>query len=129
MGDAVLTTLSRLPNVRFIITTLGSRGSLLVERAAPGTVVEDRAVLKDLLAQLANELGSSSGGDADGNGNGAEREPDCVTRTGVHIRRGALASTGPLNLAYSAERCGVAANKAAEKAAQRAAAMGADAGP
>lgn len=54
LSDALLVSLTRLPRARFLITTLGARGSVLLERcdASHGAVVESEEELASVLAAL-----------------------------------------------------------------------------
>ncbi|KAG2424569.1 hypothetical protein HXX76_014449 [Chlamydomonas incerta] len=144
LADAVLATAERLPAARWVITTLGSRGSVLLERPAAA-------------AGGAAGHGSGNGnGNGNGGGNGggmrhvalhdvleAELEPRlralvaeveaeavCVAETGVVIGAGHTASTdGFVQLRYSAPRDRAQeAAAAAAVAAERAAALNADSG-
>lgn len=89
--DAVLETARRLPNARFVITTLGKRGSvMLVRHPQPHTAASSGAaagaaagVPVKSLSQVASELEAELEA---GGGQGAGEEVDCVSRTGVGIR-------------------------------------------
>ncbi|KAG2448408.1 hypothetical protein HYH02_006300 [Chlamydomonas schloesseri] len=134
LADAVLATAERLPAARWVVTTMGTRGSVLLERPP------------------------AANGNGNGNGNGAggalrhvalhdvmeseleprlralvaevEAEAVCVAETGQVIGAGHTASTdGYVQLKYSAPRDRAQeAAAAAAVAAERAAALNADSG-
>lgn len=79
--DAVLETARRLPNARFVITTLGKRGSVMLVRHVAASTAESVPVMS--LSQVASELDAELEA---GGGQGAGEEVDCVSRTGVGIR-------------------------------------------
>lgn len=119
---------SRLPRARWLITTLGSRGSVLLERGEGGAErgEEEEAVLDDLVGELLAEASSSSVGSRE-----EQAAPVCcVSASGVPIRACSQASSGaPRRLRLrrgEAETQRVLA--AAAQAAAAAAAANADAG-
>lgn len=87
---------SRLPRARWLITTLGSRGSVLLERpsaggngtaaAAADVPAAEPAVLDELVEQLFSEATSSSSQQSEG--------PACVSASGMAIGAGSQASSG-----------------------------------
>lgn len=95
LGDALLTSLARLPKAKFLITTLGKKGSVLIARsdrqeAAQGTAQEtaQEAVLEDLLDNMLKKVASSSpagNGSGDRNGDGGSKL-GCTARDGTHIK-------------------------------------------
>lgn len=93
MGDAILAAFHRLPEVQWMVTTLGSKGSVLLERVdlAEGSSAEP-AVLEDLLegtfAELSRAGSAHSAAAAQRNGGG---QPACVSGTGVEIWEGGVA--------------------------------------
>lgn len=115
---------SRLPRARWLITTLGSRGSVLLERGEAAEAV-GASGLEDLLPQLFEEAAATQA--AQGTPQSA---PACVSASGVAIHTGGSASTnGVLSLRLQrseAESQRVMA--AAQAAASAAAAANADAG-
>lgn len=89
LGDALHTTLSRLPRVKFVITTLGRRGSVLIARTDSQEATQ-KAVLEDLLHSMLDEVGSSNHA-ADGNGNGrgdgdGSSLLGCTARSGTPVK-------------------------------------------
>lgn len=94
LGDALHTTLARLPKVKFMITTLGKKGSVLIARSdnqktAQETAQEvaQEAVLEDLLHTMLKSVSSNHAGDGNGNGNGDGSRPlGCTARDGTHIK-------------------------------------------
>lgn len=106
VGNALLEMASRLPDVKFIVTTLGSEGSLLFEWKEP----DDEAAAKTAVPveEVIRRLKHNANSGAD----------DTAT---VH-------SSGMLNLASSGEGCAQAARAKAMEAAQAAAISNADSG-
>lgn len=82
--------LVRLPKLKFLITTLGKKGSVLVvptdsQEAAQEAAQE--AVLEDLLHSMLEKVASSScaaDGGMDGSRDGS-RSLGCTARNGTHI--------------------------------------------
>ncbi len=77
----MLVTAERLPNARFVITTLGRRGSIMLSRSVEpggeqGQQQQGGSSLKDVLSGLEEELGRRR----------SSEEVDCISRTGAHIR-------------------------------------------
>ncbi|KAL4458589.1 hypothetical protein ABPG75_013454 [Micractinium tetrahymenae] len=124
LGDALLATFSRMPRARWLITTLGSRGSVLLERADSAEPASE-AVLEDLVSQLLAEAQADAAAAVQ-----QQAAPVCVSASGVAIRAGGQASSGvPRALRLrrgEAETQRVLA--AAAAAAAHAAAANADAG-
>ena len=77
LADALVVTAERLPLARFVITTLGRRGSVMLirEKESPQAGRE----LKEVLSGLEKELGQAP------ELWGSDQEA-CVSRTGVHVR-------------------------------------------
>ena len=128
LGDALVATLSRLPHARWVITTLGSRGSVLLERPQPGLETAAAAAVEPVvLEELVSQLFNQAAADADAGGQGV---PACVSSSGVAIHTGGTASSAAacsLRLQRGeAETQRVA--QAAAQAAAAAAAANADAG-
>ena len=136
LGDALLVTLSRLPHARWLITTLGSRGSVLLERPQPGEETSavaaaaeagDEAAEPLVLEDLVSRLFDRAAAYADAGGQGV---PACVSSSGIAIYTGGAASSGaPRSLRLQrgeAETQRVL--QAAARAAAAAAAANADAG-
>ena len=71
-----------------MVTTLGKRGSILVERSDPREAFKEatkEAVLEDLLTSMMKDVASSSN-IAAGNGNGDGSSPlGCRAKSGVQI--------------------------------------------
>ncbi|EFN54319.1 hypothetical protein CHLNCDRAFT_25015 [Chlorella variabilis] len=80
LGDALVATFSRLPRARWLITTLGSRGSVLLERGEAAEAV-GASGLEDLLPQLFEEAAATQA--AQGTPQSA---PACVSASGVCAR-------------------------------------------
>lgn len=123
VGDAVAATFARLPGAKWVVTTLGARGSVLLER--PGGEAAARtepAGAEDLLQQLFAQ--AERGGDA-------ATAPACVSASGVEVLAGGVATaSAPHRLTLAARGAGGAERvaAAAAAAAQSAAAANADAG-
>lgn len=93
LGDALLTMMSHFPRARMITTTLGSKGSIVVERAEPnGKVVKGSVVLDDFLEDAWSRLKSRTGM------NGVDVLPACVSKNGVEIRSGVMVESGLVEL-------------------------------
>lgn len=111
---------SRLPRTRWLITTLGSRGSVLLERPSSSgngaaAAAAEPVVLDELVEQLFSEAASSSRQEAAG--------PACVSAAGVEVGAGGqAASSGPRSLRL---RRGEAETQRVLQAAQAAAAAAA----
>lgn len=115
---------SRLPRARWLITTLGSRGSVLLERTDSVAGGEAQpAVLDELVERLFSQAASS------GSQPGAAG-PACVSASGVAVHSGSQATSGGVHALQL--RRGAAetqqALQAAAQAAAAAAAANADAG-
>lgn len=120
VGDAIAAVLARLPRVKWMITTLGKRGSVLLERAEGGEAAEEAA--EDVIGRLFEEAAAAE--------EPAAQEPACTSANGVDIYPGNVnTATAPrrLTLKRSAEE-GPAVSAAAAAAASAAAAANADAG-
>ena len=96
LGDAVLTTLARLPRVKFMVTTLGKKGSVLIERTASQTAAQEadeeaaqegvqEAVLENLLHSMLKSVTSNHAGIGSADGDGS-RPLGCTARNGTHIK-------------------------------------------
>lgn len=91
-GDAMIRLLQQLPRVQWIITTLGKKGSVLVEKASPEDAEED-AVLEDMLNKMLTEASSSSSSSSTRSTSGASKHgcvssdsAACTSKTQVQIR-------------------------------------------
>ena len=91
LGDALHTTLARLPRVKFMITTLGKKGSVLIARSDSQTAAHEadqetdqevvqEAVLEDLLNSM---LKKRNGDRIEATVN--SRPLGCTARDGTHI--------------------------------------------
>ncbi len=83
----MLSILQQLPRVKWMITTLGKRGSVLVQKQDTQHQ-QDNAVLEDQLKTMLRQVASSShtkssAGDGAGAGAGAA---DCISQSKTHIR-------------------------------------------
>lgn len=83
LGDALHTTLQRLPNVKWMVTTLGKKGSVLLERC-PDQAGQTEAVVNELLSTMLEEVHSSS---SSNNGNGSSYPLGCTSKNKTHIRQ------------------------------------------
>ena len=101
MGDAMLSTFHRLPAAKWMITTLGARGSVLLERADPldpldpsvaaaaaAARQEPSAALEDLLPGLFEQAAAAAAP------SGAAAEPACRSSEGVDVWEGGVAALG-----------------------------------
>lgn len=81
--------LDQLPRVQWMITTLGKKGSVLVERASSQDAAGE-AVLEDAVnSMLAEAASNSSNGGNDGashNGHGHMSQAACTSKTQAKIR-------------------------------------------
>lgn len=125
LADAVLATFERLPAARWVITTLGTRGAMLLERERrdQGQGQQEASTLEAIIERLQQQLAAAAGGE--GNGDGVS----CVSSSGVRISAGRVASTpAAVGLSYSGSRDPAQVARQAQAAAERAAALNADAG-
>ena len=79
LSDALLVTAERLPRAKFVITTLGRRGSVMLSRdqqQGQQQMTSGRE-LKEILSGLDKELSQASQADQEA----------CVSRTGLKIRQ------------------------------------------
>jgi hypothetical protein len=83
LGDALHTTLQRLPNVKWVVTTLGKKGSVLLEHC-PDHPGQTEAVLNELLSTMLEEVNGSR---SSSNGNGSSCSLGCTSKNKTHIRR------------------------------------------
>lgn len=88
-GDALLSTLQRLPRAGWVVTTLGARGSVFLQRAQqqqPPAVGEAQPQkICDVLAELWES--AESGKELESS---AAAEPACTTPNGMQIRCASL---------------------------------------
>uniref|UniRef100_A0A7R9YT32 Carbohydrate kinase PfkB domain-containing protein n=1 Tax=Chlamydomonas euryale TaxID=1486919 RepID=A0A7R9YT32_9CHLO len=119
-ADAVLSTAQRLPNAKCVISTMGTRGSLMLCREGSSTS-DNTCSIVDVVRQLEVELEKQTA-------NTKQASFDCVSRTGVEIRAGYVTqSPGALPLTFSDSYDAEAARISAEAAASREATFNADA--
>ncbi len=92
LGDAMLSTLQQLPRLKWMITTLGKRGSVLIKRQDPQQYSEE-AVLEDKLNSMLNSLESSSSSSSSSlasssrqGGAAIASAAGCTSQSNVHIR-------------------------------------------
>ena len=94
VGDAILAAFHRLPNARWMATTLGARGSVLLERvdeaAASAAGGPTPAVLNEIMEGLFAQMGSL-GSAAAAAGSEATAQPACVSSSGLAIGEGVVA--------------------------------------
>jgi len=126
LGDALLATALRLPRARLLVTTLGKRGAVALERAAAPAAGAPAAPLEAVLAQLSSQLEAAA---ASSSGAASGGPPDCVASNGVAIRAGPVAAAPAAQaLTFSAGRDARATAAAAAASAGRAAALNAEDG-
>ncbi|GLI60496.1 hypothetical protein VaNZ11_002658, partial [Volvox africanus] len=130
LADAILATAERLPAARWLITTMGTRGAVLLERTPPAGT-DPRTLPEQTLEDILTvELGPQieivrSGAMAAA---ASSLPPACVSASGVRIGAGKVVATeGYVRLAYTSGRDPSQAARQAQAAAQRAAALNADA--
>lgn len=114
LADAVLATFERLPAARWVITTLGTRGAMLLERERrdQGQGQQEASTLEAIIERLQQQLAAAAGGE--GNGDGVS----CVSSSGVRISAGRVASTpAAVGLSYSGSRWGRGGEGAAGRGA------------
>jgi len=93
LGDAMLSTLQQLPRLKWMITTLGKRGSVLINRQDPQQHSEE-AVLEDKLNSMLSSLDSSSSSSSSSSLASSSRQDeaakasaaDCISKSNVYIR-------------------------------------------
>ena len=87
LGDAMICLLQQLPRLQWTITTLGKKGSVLVERAPPQDAA-DTVVLDDTINNMLSEAASSSANGTRGHhsGQGSPRPADCTSKGQTEIR-------------------------------------------
>lgn len=137
LGNAMLTMMARLPNVRFLTTTLGAKGSVLLTR--PEEIEEmgamnEPVVLQDYLDETFDEVSDRLARSRNGQAcfetmtsKPSEPTVDAIGAGNVPIRSGIqISSQGPLRLVTSDSTDSCAVREAAALAAQRAAKNNAD---
>jgi len=82
LGDALHTALQRLPNVKWMVTTLGKKGSVLLERCSDQPA-SDEAILHELLDTMLEEVNSSK---SSGNSNGSSTSLGCTANGSTQIK-------------------------------------------
>lgn len=129
IGDAITSTFSRLPKVKWMITTLGSKGSVLLERQTGsreisgalngGSSSSGEATTTVVTENLINDLFAQASSTESTNNNTA-----CIASTGLEILPGQLAtSSSPCQLTLSRGNEASAQVAAAISAASTAAAI------
>ena len=78
LGDALLGTLHQLPRVVWLMTTLGSKGAVLLQRAPPDEAAAKEAVLEELLSELHSRAEQARPDE--------DASPACASHSGVIIR-------------------------------------------
>ncbi|KXZ55104.1 hypothetical protein GPECTOR_3g258 [Gonium pectorale] len=130
-ADAVLATMERLPRAAWLITTMGTRGALLLERPSPAAVAQAAAAAREatLEAVVSEELAPALAERKAERAAEAAAAAVCVSGSGLAIGAGEVAEAeGWRRLHYSAARDTAQAARQAAAAAERAAALNADAG-
>ncbi|KAK9822288.1 hypothetical protein WJX74_003194 [Apatococcus lobatus] len=117
LADALISLLGLLPRAEWMLTTLGTRGSVLLQRHKQGAEGCEEArlttVMDDLLAAAQGQAIS-------------HQQPGCTSQSGIRIGAGAMKSTeGPMKLLRS-RPWGTQSSAAAKLAAATAAATHAD---
>lgn len=123
MGDAVLSTFARLPHIRWMVTTLGAQGSVMLERDTGLGAEGSAAALEHLLQQGLGGCGAQVP-------HPSSDEVACTSSTGVRVLEGAVMSwPQPMRLLYTpAGGDQAAAGQRRAAAAERAAAADAASG-
>ena len=91
LGDAMLSTLQQLPRLKWMITTLGKPGSVLINRHDPQQHSEE-AVLENKLNSMLSSLDSSSSSSSSLASSSRQDEAakasaaDCISKSNVYIR-------------------------------------------
>lgn len=130
LGDALLATSLRLPAARFVITTLGKRGSVMLERPSPSASITANGAPGSpvSLDSLISDLGGALAKEQEGAAPSGAAAPGCVAANGVRVAASGFVSTpGPVEVTFTAGRNAGAAEKQLQAAAARAAALNADA--
>ena len=78
-GDALLSTLQRLPHAEWVVTTLGSRGSVFLQRGEGSSASAEPQRIDDVLEELWDSAQSSAD-------SSASEHPACTTPDGTPIR-------------------------------------------
>jgi len=80
VGDSVLSAFQRLPHVKWMVTTLGSKGSVFLERADASASCNSfpTAKIDDVLNHLSEQIKRSTGTSSDD-------APACTAANGVEI--------------------------------------------
>jgi sugar/nucleoside kinase (ribokinase family) len=125
-GNAIIKTFARLPRIKWMITTLGKKGSILLERTDSTTSSNNDTIIEGGAAEDVFEKLF-----AEAKENNTKPLRGCTSASGVEIYTGGVASTpAPIRLhlqkGSEEESAAVAANAAAAAAA--AAAANADVG-
>lgn len=124
LGDALAVAFQRLPHVQWMVTTLGKRGSVMLQRPEVGLAEPaEPAVAEDLVEQLFQQAAASAGASG-------SREVACISSAGVEIGLGATATAAQPHLLQlrRSEADGARAAASAAAAAAAEAASNADAG-
>lgn len=80
VGDSVLSAFQRLPHVKWMVTTLGSKGSVFLERADASAICDSipTAKLDDVLNHLSEQMKTSTG-------TSSNEAPACTAANGVEV--------------------------------------------
>ncbi|MEW5310538.1 MAG: hypothetical protein WDW38_002327 [Sanguina aurantia] len=129
LGDAILATAQRLPAAKLLITTLGSRGSVLIDRSTAAAALHDGSHgLGSSSSSGDNSSSSSSRSEGGSSGSSNSQTPDYITPAGCKIQRGGVYSTdGAVRLRFTSNRDRQVSAKNAAAAAASAARLNADA--
>ncbi len=78
-GDALLSTLQRLPHAEWVVTTLGSRGCVFLQRSGGSSARAEPERIDDVLGKLWERAQSSAE-------SAMSQDPACTTPDGTPIR-------------------------------------------
>lgn len=84
LGDAMISLLQQLPKVQWIITTLGKKGSVLVQRSSSQAATE-AVVLEDKLNNMLADLSDTTSESASRCNHGDKAKADCISKSQVSI--------------------------------------------
>ena len=85
LGNAMLSILQQLPNVQWMITTLGKRGSVLLQQQQPQQGMQS-IVLEDEITAMLSSVSSSSSSSSSRGQSIDDESVGCLSRNNVPIR-------------------------------------------